>query len=364
MNTKNLFLEKFYGFILDEEKFFKNYKKIYIVNFLQILKRNYPQITITKNIKILISSFYESLFINPALKTGNFKPLIDLKQFLIEERIDKKILNKTFLLLSNHYIKHIFPSSELEKLKTLVILLDFYIDFIDSHIKEEPITTTIPYSLEKLYKSEATLILFGVYKGIPISNKTKIISINKTNGTIMVNANNYQLIASKFQKEIYLLDIKTNKTFKACVKDIILYKKILILSDIKEIKRNALKRNYIRVQPKEDIKAIISINNHNFYEKIYDLSVKGVSIISEESLPININDIVNVKFKLFTTKETIFNFSAELRSISKYDNFYRYHFYFEPTPAEEVELERYITRREKEIIFELTEYLNNEFIEL
>ena len=364
MNTKNLFLEKFYGFIVDEEKFFKNYKKIYVVNFLQILKRNYPQIVLTKKTKSLISSFYESLFINPALKTGNFIPLIKMKQFLMEERINEKILNKTFLLLSNHYIKYIFSSSELEKLKTLIILLDFYVQFINSHIKEEPITSRIPSFIEKLYKSETSLILFGVYKGIPISNKTKIISLNKNNETIMVNANNYQLIASKFQKEIYLLDIKTNKTFKAYVKDIIPYKKILVLSDIKEIKRSALKRNYIRVQPKEDIKAIISLNNHNFYGKIYDLSVKGVSIISEESLPININDIVNIKFKLFTNKETIFNFSSELRSISKYDNFYRYHFYFEPTPSEEGELEKYITRREKEIISELTEYLNNEFIEL
>ncbi len=363
MNTKNLFLEKFYFFLLNESKFFKENKKLYIINFLQLLKKNYPQLIINEDTKELIGNFYDSLFINPALKSGNFKYLLEMKEFLTLNRIDNKILNKTFLLIANHYIKYIFAQSDIEKLKILSLLIDFYQKFIESHIKEEHILERVPLFLEKLYKSNSTLILFGVYKGIPISNKSKIIEIDKEKNTVLVSANNYQLIAAKFQKEIYLLDTKTNKTFKAYVKDIITYKKTLLLSDIKEIQRDALKRNYIRVQPKQTVNSVIIVNKHNYTGKIYDISVKGVSIISEKNIPLNINDIATVKFKLFTDKEVIFNFSAELRSISKLDDYYRYHFYFEPTPSEEAELEKYITRREKEIIFELTNYLNKEFIE-
>jgi len=366
MNIKNLFLTKFDNFLLEENNFFKNYKKIYLINFLQLLKKNYPQFNIDEETKNLISDFYDSLFLNPSFKNGNFSHLIEMKDFLSINNIDINILNKTYLLILNNYIKHIFPSSNLEKIKTLTLLLDFYDKFMKTHIYEiekRNISYKLPEVLEKIYSKKLNLILFGVYKGIPISNKTKIIKIHKNKNLIEVKANHYQIIASKFQKDIYLLDSNTNKTFKAYVKDIIAYKSILLLSDIKEIKRESLKRNYIRVQPKSTLYATISINQKVHTGKIYDLSIKGISIISEKELNLNINETVLIKFKLPTNDKFLFNFTAELRSISYFDNFYRYHFYFEPTPSEEEKLEKYITKREKEIISELTKYLNEEFID-
>jgi len=367
MNIKNLFLNKFDNFLLEEHDFFKNYKKIYLVNFLQLLKKNYPQLNIDKEIKYLISDFYDSLFLNPSFKNGKFSPLIDIKDFLLINDIDIKLLNKTFLLLINNYIKHIFPSSNLEKLKTLTLFLDFYYKFMHTHIHEiekRNIPFTFPAELEKIYYTKAHLILFGVYKGIPISNKTQIINLDEDKNSIEVKANNYQIVASKFQKDIYLLEPNTNKTFKAYVKDIVSYKKILILSNIKEIRRESLKRNYIRVQPKNTIYAHIGINQKIYTGKIYDISIKGVSIISEKELNLNINETASIKFKLPISNNFLFNFIAELRSISHFDEFYRYHFYFEPTPSEEVKLEKYISKREKEIISELTKYLNEEFIDI
>jgi len=367
MNSKNLFLNKFQNFLLNENTFFKNYKKIYIFNFLQLLKKTYPQITVNEDIKKTISNFYNSLFINPSFKNGNFNHLIQMKNFLIKNKIDNTLLNKTFLLITNSYIKHIFSTSDLEKLKIFILLLDFYDKFITINLKDIKkgiSSNTIPIILEKIYKTKSPIILFGVYKSIPISNKTKITSLNLDKNTIQVKANNYQLIASKFQKEIYLLDSKTSKTFKAYVKDIILYKKNLILTDIKEIKRNAIKRNYIRVQPKNTIYTSLQANNKIYSGKIYDLSVKGISVVCQKEIDLNINETSIIKFKLPINDNFLFNFTAELRSISHFDEFYRYHFYFEPTPKEEIKLEKYITKREKEIIFELTKYINQEFIEL
>ncbi len=357
-NFRNLFITKFYNFVINEESFFKEYKKRYIINFLQLIKKNYPQVKITKDIKELISNFYDALFLKPALKFGNFTPLIEMKEFLIKNRIDENILNKTFLLMANSYIKSIFSNSKLEKLKTFTLLIDFYYKFLNTQIKNSYISyTKIPELIKKFYKNQTELILFGVYKGIPISNKTKILSIK--DDEILVNANNYQLIASKFQKEIYILEPKTNKTFKAYVKEIIPHKKALKLTDIKEISREALKRNYIRVQPKEEIYAFI---NSKYKGKIYDISIKGICILTDANLPIHINEMANIEFELPTNDK--FNFISELRSISHYDNFYRYHFYFEPTPAQEEKLEKYIKKREKEIINELLIYLNKEFIDV
>ncbi len=358
MNKKNLFLEKFDSFLYEENEFFKKYQKNYITNFLKLIKKNYPQLTINTEIKNKISNFYSSLFLNPAFKTENFKHLIEMKDFFQENSIKSNILNKSFLLIANHYIKHIFPSSNLNKLKILTLLLDFYYNFLNVQIKEETLTFKIPEILKNLYKNKNLLFLFSVYKGIPISNKTRIISINKN--TITVNANRHQLIASKFQKEIYLVDISSNKTFKAYINDTDLSKKTLTLSNIEEIKRSALKRNNIRVQPKENIIANVIINGTKFKGKIYDLSINGISILYEKAIPANINDIALIEFKLNKS----FSFYSELKSISNYNDNYRYHFYFEPSPPEDSELSRYIAKREKEIICELNDYLNKEFIEL
>jgi len=365
-NVKNIFINQFSTFLLSEEKFFKNYKKIFLINFLRLLQKNYPQLNINKETKQLISEFYNFLFITPSFKNGNFTPLTKIKNFLSINKIDTEIINKIFLLMINNYIKYIFPSSNLEKLKTLTLLLDFYNKFLTIHIKEietENLTNKIPPYIENIYKNNSKLILFGVYKGIPISNKTKILSLKKDENTIQVEANNYQLIASKFQKDIYLLDSKTNQTFKAYIKDAILHKKNLILTEIKEIKRDSLKRNYIRVQPQNTIYSTIVVNNQEYTAQIYDLSIKGISLLSQKYINLNINETALIRFKLPNDKNFVFEFTAELRSISHFNKFYRYHFYFEPTPSEEAKLEKYITKREKEIISELTKYLNEKFID-
>ena len=360
-NAKNLFLEKFYKFLNNEKHFFAYYKKYFIVNFLQLLKKNYPQIKIKKSTKEMCSDFYEALFINPSFKTENFKPIIEIKNFLKENNINTDILNKTFLLMCNSFIKNIFPYAEMEKLKNLTILLDFYHKFLSSQINENLNSQSIPPLIIKIFNQKSNIFLFGVYKGVPLSTKTKIVSVD--NAQITLRANNYQLIASNFQKEIYLLDLKTNKTFKAFIKDSNFYEKTLVLSDIKEIKRTSLKRNYIRVQPKETINATISVNK-SYSATIYDISLKGISIITKNSIPIQIGETALIEFNLeINGKIEHFAFSSELRSISKYNKKYRYHFYFEPSLTEENRLEKYITKREKEIISELNEYLNKEFIE-
>ena len=68
-NVKNIFINQFSTFLLSEEKFFKN-KKIFLINFLRLLQKNYPQLNINKETKQLISEFYNFLFITPSFKNG------------------------------------------------------------------------------------------------------------------------------------------------------------------------------------------------------------------------------------------------------------------------------------------------------
>ncbi len=365
LNSNVFFKEQFLEFIEEEKKFFIQYQKRFLNNFLKILEKNYPNVHLKEEDIKNINNFYTALFLNPALQTSNYQDLIIISDLLKQYEIDKTIINKLFLLMINHYIKYIFASSDIQKLKKFINLIDFYIDFLNYHFKEDNFKNKLPKKIFDFYFSKKNLYVFGVYKGVPISHNTQIISINKKENSIKIYANNYQIVAAKFQKEIYLLKPKSNTTLKAYVSDINTHQKILTLTNIQKVDRSITKRNYIRVQPKDEIKAKIEYKDKIYEGNIYDLSIKGISIISKK-IPMDINDNALISFTLKSKDEKCdFNFYSSLRSISTYsDNLLKYHFYFEPIPKEESNLEKYIKQREKEIVKELIFYLNKEFIEL
>jgi len=361
MNNQNFFITNFLNFIVEEKSFFNKNKNKFVVSILELIKKSYPQIEIPKE---ELDAFYENLFLKPYLENGNFSQIINFLNSLQQKHIDFSIINKAFLFLTNQYIKYIFPSSDIEKLKRLILLLDFYVENLKSHVELINIDASLPKEIYNIFKLQKTIYVFGVYKGVPISHPSKILSINREEKSIKVNANNYQIIASKFQKEIYMLEPKKNLTLKALVKESDPIKKTLTLINLEKVKRSIAKRNYLRVQPKEDIKALIINENKSYEGIIYDISIKGISIISIK-LPLEINQYSNIEFSLPIKKDTFkFSLMAQLRSISSYNNKVRYHFYFEPTKKEETLLEKYIKLREKEIIKELMFYLKSTFIEL
>jgi len=359
MSNKNFFITNFLSFIIDENSFFKKNKSKFIVFFNELIKKSYPQIDLEKE---YIELFYENLFIKPYLKKGNFSHIVDFLNYLQQKHIEFEIINKTFLLLANQYIKYIFPTSSIEKLKRLTLLLEFYTENLKSHIELSDKEFSLPQEVYQIFKNQKTIYLFGVYKGIPISHNSKIINVDTKKNTIEVNSNNYQIVASKFQKEIYILEPKSNLTLKAFVEKSNPVRKTLTLMNLEKITREITKRNYIRVQPKEKIKAFIIDKNQIFEGIIYDISLKGISILSKK-IPLEINQYAEIEFSLNIKEKHNFSIMAQLRSISSYQDKIRYHFYFEPDKKEEILLEKYTKKREKEIIKELMFYLKSTFID-
>jgi len=359
--VKNRFYEEnFAAFIKENEKFFSSHKTKFIKNFVELLKFKNPNLTINQKLKDEILRMYESLFIKD-FNTQKFK--IDAIFLLKDKGANlKDILNKSFLLLANAYIKFILKEEEaIVKLKKLASLLEFYIEYLLYHANEEEFFAhSLPKELKEYYISNVTLNLFNVYKGVPITHKTPILSLNEEEKYIEVKANPYQIIAAKFKREIYLLEPKSNATFKAYIEEIYPKSKILKLSNIEKIQRNTPKRNFIRVQPSQDVEVIIKKHNNSYKTKLYDISLKGMAVIGLDKI-VDVGDIINVEF---TLENYFFDLTAEVRSISKTDDLFRFHLYFEPNSSQERVLEKYITKREKEIIKELHKYLKKEFIDV
>ncbi len=361
---KNRFFEhNFLSFLSEYKSFFKQYELKFIVSVLEILKKKNPNLRLTTEYKDFVKNLYKSFFLENGFETfilKNPKMITELQ----EANIDfSDVLNKAFLLMSNAFIKKIIKEKEpISKLKKITSLFEFYIEYLKYHLNE-PIyyTKSLPKEIKEYYLNNIKLSLFSVYKGIPISHTTTIHTLNEEKGFIEVSANYYQIIASKFQKEIYLLEPKSNKTFKANISEVYPHRKTLELINIEKINRKTPKRNYIRVQPHKKIEVLVKKGDKKFITEMYDISLKGTAVYSSEKLPLEIGDLVTIEFELEFEDFYYFTLQAELKSISKLnDTTYRYHFYFEPNPKEEKILEKYITKREKEIIKELQIYLKKE----
>ena len=342
-------INSFHPFLSENKKFFiENKPKTISILKELILKANKID---DKNLKLNLSQFYDTLFIN---KSGEFEIFCFISKL---NNIDN-ILNKTFLFLTNAYIKNIVKAeNSIEKLLSFTKLCDFYITYLN-HYKNNLVTKSqLPKEIEEYFSSSKALIYLTVFKGVPISHKTFIKNIEDKN--IEIKINSHQIISAKFQKQVYIITPDTGKTFIANINEIKQNEKIVILNNISDIKRDKIKRNFIRVQPKDEILTDIKYKNNNFNGQIYDLSLRGLAVISKP-LNIGISDKVTLKINFKYIENINITTQAELVSITKLDEEkYKYHFYFILQQKDEITLEKYICYREKEIINELNQYIKN-----
>ncbi|WP_456479487.1 PilZ domain-containing protein [Nautilia sp.] len=364
---KEFFSNNFVSFLIENELFFKKYKKVCVKIIKEYIKKLSSSRFEPKNEEI--SKFYDTLFLRPFFTKEKVDPSRELSLIykLNDYDIDSSyILNKTFLMMSNSYIKYLIKEKNpILKLKNLALLLNFYIKYIEFHINiEAESSAPIPEEIKLIYDTKKPLHLFTVYKGIPIAHKTQILSVDEKEGVIQVTANSYQIVAAKFQKEIFLLENDKKYSFRANIQHFIIHKKIMFLNNIEKVKRTAPKRNFIRVQPKEKIKVTLKKGTKKVITELYDISLRGLCVLGEK-LDLHISDIITLEFILHLEKPHFIITEGEIKSITKLDeNTYRYHIHFEVSTQDEYILSKYITKREKEIVKELNTYISKEFIVL
>ncbi len=342
-------LNNFSSFIIENKIFFVNIKPKILESFVELLKK-----TNKNNNAIIAEEFYDALFLD--IKKQNF----ELFSKISELTNNNLILNRVFLLMINNYIKFILKDEKsIEKLSKFTKLCDFYVTYLSQYTQKTfELNSKIPNEITDYFASNKAIIYLTVFKGIPISYKTYIKELDKKRGEVVVKINSYQIISAKFQNQVYIVNPDTGKTFTCNIKNIIQNKKLVILYNFNSIKRNDIKRNYIRVQPRKKVLAILEYKNSIFNGEVYDISLKGIAVVSKP-VKIDISDKVELDLE-FNCANTIvdINIMAELISVTKIDDsIYKYHFYFDLKTKDETILERYISNREKEIVNELNQYI-------
>jgi hypothetical protein len=365
MGSQEFYSNNFSSFVLENRPFFQDYKE----KFVNTLYGYINKITGNRFTKEEITHFYDMLFISPFLDKNVINPAEDLALIyrLNDLGVDSvSVLNKLFLILSNSYIKYLIKKkNSVYRLKTMAMLLDFYIKYAELRKNtEEPETAKIPKEIKEIRTNKKHLNLFTIYKGIPIAHKTNIISLDEKEGIIKVSANSYQIIAAKFHKEIFLLENDREYSFRADIKKFTAYKKTMYLTNIEKVSRNAPKRSFIRVQPKEKIKALLKDTNSTLETVLYDISLRGLCVLGPSS-DLKVSDMITAEFIIHLEKPYLINTEGEIKSVTKLDSkTYRYHIHFELPTHYEYILSKYITKREKEIVKELNAYISREFIAL
>jgi len=120
-------------------------------------------------------------------------------------------------------------------------------------------------------------------------------------------------------------------------------------------------KRFIRVHP--DISAIVKMSedNQNLTQgKLFDLSINGLGVVSEDNNGLFAGAKIEIEFELLigNKKEKIQSI-GEILNIIEYKDSYRYCIKIFPTPEEENSIVRYVNLREKEIIKNLEDILSD-----
>jgi c-di-GMP-binding flagellar brake protein YcgR len=339
--------------VLEKNKtFFKEYKSKFIELFLKNIKEN---ILSKKEIELI----YNVLFVKPfILKNKQIHAILEIEKKLHNYDISlSSILERLFFFITNAFIRYsLINQLSYSELKELTTICNFYLEYFKKHKLKY---IHLPKEIYEIYNNKEKISIYNIYKGIPISHNTYILSIENSN--IKINATINFIFASKFNSEIYFNQENKNYYFTGEVKDFDIEKKTITLTNIKKIQRDLPKRKQIRVQPKEEIEVTIIGETNNIKSKLFDISLQGMAIILDNNY-FEISEKVETMFTLELDKKYLLDIIGEIRSVTKIDeNIYKYHIYFEPNPKDEKILEKYIVNREKEIINELREMINNHF---
>lgn len=233
---------------------------------------------------------------------------------------------------------------------------------LDSTFSNSLITNnTIVDSLRKMQHDKQSVRFLNLYQGVPISYDATIIAIEAQSITFSIDR--LQEVAMKLDGNAYIVK---NKYLSKHLKADILYNNfsentVTLNNFIYLLNMPAIQREYVRVHPN----IIANVYLHQFGNvqtagRLYDISMKGLGVVSHENNGIFVGAKVLVDFDLnsvFHHKGDTIKVEAEVINIIEYKDSYRYCMQIFPEKGMVEKITEYILDREKEILENLQDEL-------
>ncbi len=304
-------LHEQYKLLIDDRKYFKEYKDRFIKYFLEEVPEDLKD---RKDVISIVNKIYEISF-----SFENEKTVLNEIYLLVYRALDnnlniKPALSKSYLKFLKDYIDHIIETEKnISYIKSFISVVEEYIHTIDkAHVeyieklkkeideaknrqKREELKTILVL-LRNIKKHKQKIEILSYYKEISIICKGYIKDVSIHTITLDIS----KCIKKVFQKgkDIYLKIGHPSKVLKGKVREVNPFDGVLILDEFELVKLPQEDRRYIRVRLNKKPKTILKLGNTFLEGIIDDLSIGGVGVYIEDLKNVKVGDILEIKIPL------------------------------------------------------------------
>jgi hypothetical protein len=218
---------------------------------------------------------------------------------------------------------------------------------------QDDVTRIFSMLLEQ--RKPATLI--NTYRGIPITNEARIVTISQ--GYVAFSVHEYQAVCMTLEGKTLVKSNLLPEVYQARAVAVDVLTKQAILTEFTGSGTSVGKRMAVRVQPKIPVDVELYDGKHRIPGKLADISTTGVGIFTfatyiygELSFEKSENVYIDVRMP---TSDTILRFEGKITSVmhQKGTFLHRLGVKLLPNPATDATLQQYVTLRQDEVLHEL-----------
>lgn len=356
-------------FLLDSEDFIESFQPEFTDYFVALCKKHNKFHADEVLVKVA-NLIYEDVFnIDIFLTTLEGDVFSEMRE---EGIMIGFLINRSMFYLLENYIQdaNVKNLKFAEHMETFVLMISEYVSKFEKQICEknsaEPLHvnfdtqdnillgTNIIDTFKKIGERGEEVTFFNLYKGIPIRHNAIILDIH--NEEVTFKTMQTKELGLQSGETAYILK---DKNFDKYIKADVLYSNFtndtFVLNNFTYLlNMPATQREFVRVHP--DIMAEVSLSfeeNLITKGKLFDLSVNGLGVISEQNNGIYAGAKVSLNFTLLASKNEKAQeivVEGEILNIIEYSDSYRYCIKTFPEDEMQEKIDTYVSTREKDIL--------------
>lgn len=293
------------------------------------------------------------------------------------------LINRSLFYVIENYLSFVRKQEIDSQMELLIGCVSHFIHVIESEVTPKVCNATaafdVSFSSDVMFTPTNNIIeafhtmrddnqsvtFLNLYKGVPISSEASIVEIEGEQVTFRIDK--LQEIAMKLDAQAFIVKNNYfNKHLKADIVHSDFQNNTVVLKNfIYLLNMPALQREFIRVHP--DIIANVYLHqfdNMQTIGRLYDLSMNGLGVVSSENNGIFVGAKVLVEFELNSASissvkgDKKIEVQGEVINVIEYKDSYRYCMRIVPNREMSDKILHYITKREREILEDLNNELN------
>lgn len=368
--------ERIENFLSESSGFIEDFQPAFVKYFADLCQ-SYDKFYSYETLEEAASIVYKDVFAVDIFITTFEKDIF--KEMLEDGVMIGFLINRSMFFLLENYIERTKKNEKYkEHISTIIICITEYINQFENHICDknriQPLHinfdtvenfssgTNIMNIFKDIKDRGDEVIFFNLYKGIPIQHKAIIVDIN--NEEVAFRTMQTQEIAMKMDGVAYILkDDNFDKYLKADIVYNNFANNTVVLNNFTYLMNMpAKRREFIRVHP--EIMAEVSLSHDKELVtkgKLFDLSLDGLGVISEENNGIYAGAKISLNFVLeISSLDEISHVQVEgeVLNIIEYSSSYRYCIKILPKPDTEDKISKYVKAREVEILDSLNKKID------